>query len=249
MVLYILNGVFGADAGGGGAGDGDFVVYRGFDAADWYTPAYVAERCGIDAEDLVAAARLFATAEAEGFLQRDIDGRSYSPGRRMRILSINTLSSERIRTVRLAVLKALALEVGETWTYTYDYVVLQSDIDSNATNEPGDVTAGELDNTATADTDQTGPLSDSEAVELTQDPSFTIAKVLVDINDDVTDTVINAAGDVLTYQVTLFNDGNQSLTGVTLADPLVADAVGTRSEERFSRNAETEKGSRMPSSA
>jgi DNA-binding IclR family transcriptional regulator len=58
--------------------------------------------------------RLFATAEAEGFLQRDIDGRSYSPGRRMRILSINTLSSERIRTVRLAVLKALALEVGET---------------------------------------------------------------------------------------------------------------------------------------
>lgn len=40
MVLYILNGVFGADAAAGG--DGDFVVYRGFDAADWYTPAYVA---------------------------------------------------------------------------------------------------------------------------------------------------------------------------------------------------------------
>lgn len=58
--------------------------------------------------------RLFATAEAEGFLQRDIDGRSYSPGRRMRLLAINTLSSERIRTVRLAVLKSLALKVGET---------------------------------------------------------------------------------------------------------------------------------------
>jgi len=58
--------------------------------------------------------RLFATAEAEGFLQRDIDGRSYSPGRRMRLLSIDTLSSERIRTVRLAVLKSLAVAVGET---------------------------------------------------------------------------------------------------------------------------------------
>jgi DNA-binding IclR family transcriptional regulator len=58
--------------------------------------------------------RLFATAEAEGFLQRDIDGRSYSPGRRMRRLSINTLSSERVRTVRLAVLKSLAMSVGET---------------------------------------------------------------------------------------------------------------------------------------
>ena len=58
--------------------------------------------------------RLFATAEAEGFLQRDIDGRSYSPGRRMRILATNTMSSERVRTVRLAVLKALAVQVGET---------------------------------------------------------------------------------------------------------------------------------------
>ena len=58
--------------------------------------------------------RLFATAEAGGFLQRDMDGRSYSPGRRMRMLAINTLSSERVRTVRLAVLKALALKVGET---------------------------------------------------------------------------------------------------------------------------------------
>lgn len=58
--------------------------------------------------------RLFATAEAEGFLQRDIDGRSYSPGRRMRLLATNTLSSERVRTVRLAVLKSLAMAVGET---------------------------------------------------------------------------------------------------------------------------------------
>ena len=58
--------------------------------------------------------RLFATAEAEGFLQRDLDGRSYSPGRRMRILANNTLSAERVRTVRVAIMRALALEVGET---------------------------------------------------------------------------------------------------------------------------------------
>ena len=37
MVLYILGGVFGNDAA-----TGDFVVYRGFGATDWYTPAYVA---------------------------------------------------------------------------------------------------------------------------------------------------------------------------------------------------------------
>lgn len=58
--------------------------------------------------------RLLTTAEEEGFIQRDLDGRSYGPGRRLRRLAGNTLSSERIRTERLAIMKALADEVGET---------------------------------------------------------------------------------------------------------------------------------------
>jgi len=58
--------------------------------------------------------RLFATMEREGFLQRDLDGRSYSPGPRLRALSINVQSSMRIRTARLAVLTTLAETVGET---------------------------------------------------------------------------------------------------------------------------------------
>ncbi|MEO1154850.1 MAG: IclR family transcriptional regulator [Pseudomonadota bacterium] len=58
--------------------------------------------------------RLLTTAEDEGFLQRDVDGRSYGPGRRLRKLSGNTLSSQRVRTERLMVMKALAEEVGET---------------------------------------------------------------------------------------------------------------------------------------
>lgn len=58
--------------------------------------------------------RLFATLEAEGLLQRELDGRSYTAGRRLRTLSTNVLSSLRVRTARLAVLNALALEIGET---------------------------------------------------------------------------------------------------------------------------------------
>ena len=75
------------------------------------TPSAVNEVLGLPKPTIH---RLFATAEAEGFLQRDLDGRSYSPGRRMRLLATNTLSSERVRTVRLAILKSLALRVGET---------------------------------------------------------------------------------------------------------------------------------------
>ena len=58
--------------------------------------------------------RLLTTAEEEGFLQRDIDGRSYGPGRRLRHMAGNTLSSQRMRTERLMIMKALANEVGET---------------------------------------------------------------------------------------------------------------------------------------
>ncbi|OAN75988.1 ArsR family transcriptional regulator [Sulfitobacter sp. EhC04] len=58
--------------------------------------------------------RLFHRLEQEGFLQRDIDGRSYSAGQRLRKLSVNVLSSSRVRTVRLAVLNALTEDIGET---------------------------------------------------------------------------------------------------------------------------------------
>lgn len=58
--------------------------------------------------------RLFSTLEAEGFIQRDIDGRGFSPGKRARTLSAGILSSLRIRTARVAILARLGEEIGET---------------------------------------------------------------------------------------------------------------------------------------
>ena len=58
--------------------------------------------------------RLFSTLEEVGFLQRDIDGRSYTPGRRMRQLAGGILSSLRVRTARLAILTRMSQAVGET---------------------------------------------------------------------------------------------------------------------------------------
>jgi DNA-binding IclR family transcriptional regulator len=58
--------------------------------------------------------RLFATLEEEGFVQRDMDGRTFSPGPRMRRLAASTMSSRRIRTARQAILKRLSREIGET---------------------------------------------------------------------------------------------------------------------------------------
>lgn len=58
--------------------------------------------------------RLFATLENEGFIQREIDGRGYAPGRRLRQMSAGILSSLRIRTARVAILSRLAEDIGET---------------------------------------------------------------------------------------------------------------------------------------
>ena len=58
--------------------------------------------------------RLLTTAEEEGFLQRDVDGRSFGPGQRLRHLAGNTLSSQRVRSERLFIMRALAEAVGET---------------------------------------------------------------------------------------------------------------------------------------
>ncbi len=58
--------------------------------------------------------RLFMTLEEEGFVQRDLDGRSYSPGPRLRTMAGGILSSLRIRTARQAILQKLSREVGET---------------------------------------------------------------------------------------------------------------------------------------
>ena len=58
--------------------------------------------------------RLFATLEEEGFLQRDLDGRTYSPGPRLRTFAGGILSSLRIRTARQAILNRLSRLIGET---------------------------------------------------------------------------------------------------------------------------------------
>lgn len=70
----------------------------------------------MDATDLPKPTlhRLFQTLEGEGYLQREPDGRSYSVGPRARQMAVATLSTMRLRTARLAVMRALAKDVGET---------------------------------------------------------------------------------------------------------------------------------------
>ena len=102
------------------------------------------------------------------------------------------------------------LEVGETWSYTAGHIVTQAELDAGLT----------LVNTATADSDQTGPDSDDATVPVSQNPALDIVKAL-----DPVSQVADAAGETITYAITVQNTGNRTLTGVTVTDPFATGGI------------------------
>ena len=106
------------------------------------------------------------------------------------------------------------LEVGETWGYTAAHTVTQAEIDSNGGGD------GDIDNIATVDSVETGPDTADASVPVAQTPALNITKVVNDVDGDTTAPVADAAGDVVTYTISVANTGNQTLTGVTVTDTL-----------------------------
>jgi uncharacterized repeat protein (TIGR01451 family) len=74
---------------------------------------------------------------------------------------------------------------------------------------------GDIDNTVSVVTTEIStPVTASEEVHITQNKSMVVTKV-------ATETSVDGAGDVIHYTITVANDGNVTLTGVTPIDPLL----------------------------
>ena len=93
---------------------------------------------------------------------------------------------------------------------TGSYTVSQADINNNGGGD------GDIDNTATGDSDQTDPITDSEKVDVDRRPALSIDKA-DDYGDDPVQRFENL-GNVITYTIVVTNTGNTTLTGVNVTD-------------------------------
>lgn len=102
------------------------------------------------------------------------------------------------------------LDVGETWYYTASHSVTQAEIDAGVN----------IVNTATADSDQTGPDTDDASVPVLQAPALAIDKAITGVTGGNGNGSVDAVNDVIGYAVTVTNTGNQTLNQVTVNDPM-----------------------------
>ncbi len=94
---------------------------------------------------------------------------------------------------------------GADCVLTGTYTVTQSDVD-----------AGQVTNTGTGDSDETPPGDDMVVTPIDQNPGIGLSKV-IDSGDPY-----SADGDTITYTITATNNGNVTLSSVSISDP---DAV------------------------
>ena len=101
-----------------------------------------------------------------------------------------------------------SLAPSDVCTLIGEYVVTQPDID-----------AGGVLNTATGDSDQTGPDVDQVTVPIAQNPALDLVKT-ASLNDANGNGVADA-GETIDYIVTVTNTGNVTLSNVDVVDPLI----------------------------
>jgi uncharacterized repeat protein (TIGR01451 family) len=110
---------------------------------------------------------------------------------------------------QIGTIASFAPNASQDFTFTYD--VTQAIIDSNGGGD------GDVDNTATADSNETNPVSASATVPILLNPVIKVTKS----NDGVADTNCDGkenAGDQIVYNYAVKNDGNVSLFNVTAND-------------------------------
>src|SRR5262249_12677602 len=113
-------------------------------------------------------------------------------------------------------ISGVTLAPGTSQTFNSSYTLTQADLNGQG-NAGSD---HDIDNTATADSNETNPISDSAQVPLVFNPALAIDKTFVNVTGGNGNGQANSVGDVLNYKVTVTNAGNVTLTGLSPYTPL-----------------------------
>ena len=108
----------------------------------------------------------------------------------------------------------VTLNPGESAVYSSSYTLTQADIDSNGDGD------GYHDNTATADSDQTAAVSDTESTPLLRTIGLGVNQSVTGVTGGNNNVFADQAGELLNYAINVYNAGTVTLTNVTVLDDL-----------------------------
>ncbi len=115
------------------------------------------------------------------------------------------------------------LDPGESWVFTGNYIVTQEDINSNGTagdgliNNTANITVIDLNDSSESNTSFG---SASNYTPIIWNPSYAINKTVIGVTGNGSGNV-TAAGNLISYNVNVTNNGNVDLTNVIVNDPLL----------------------------
>jgi len=106
------------------------------------------------------------------------------------------------------------IDLGETWQYTASHTVTQGEMDAG----------GSISNTASVTTGQGASDSDTASITVEQHPHVVLDKVAT-----VPGGTADSVGEVISYAISVTNDGNVTLTNPVVTDPSVSNLAAVTS--------------------